>query len=351
VSYALAAFLYRIFISLSIAAFVAQKFFFFGVVLALLAISNALLWPFLKGLHYLAVSPRLDRHRGRALLLSGLSAGAAAALLFAAPAPLATIQEGVVAPTETRVLRADADGDVALLLARSGEAVVAGQPILRLADPLLDTEAELVLAELAEMRARFQALPIEAANDRDIVREQARKIAEQGRDLRERAARLTLLAGAAGTLLVGPDQDLQGRYIRQGDLLGYVVAAGAQRVQVLLAEDQVDLVQVRRGPVTLRLVDTPDTSWQARDLRIAPSPTHALPHPALADMGGGPVAMDPANPERSLQPWYRADLTFDAPRALPPGLRVYVRFDHGSEPLGYRLWRFVRRQFLSRFDV
>ena len=33
------------------------------------------------------------------------------------------------------------------------------------------------------------------------------------------------------------------------------------------------------------------------------------------------------------------------------GGRVYVRFDHGSEPLAYRWYRSVRAVFLKRFNV
>ena len=43
---------------------------------------------------------------------------------------------------------------------------------------------------------------------------------------------------------------------------------------------------------------------------------------------------------------------------LPPevphdylGSRVYVRFEHGAEPVGQRLWRATRRAFLSHFHV
>lgn len=43
---------------------------------------------------------------------------------------------------------------------------------------------------------------------------------------------------------------------------------------------------------------------------------------------------------------------------LPPaegyynvGERVYVRFDHGAEPLVWRWYRGIRQLFLKRFDV
>jgi putative peptide zinc metalloprotease protein len=38
-------------------------------------------------------------------------------------------------------------------------------------------------------------------------------------------------------------------------------------------------------------------------------------------------------------------------RAPRYGERVFVRFDHGFEPLGFQAYRAVRRLFLRQFDV
>jgi putative peptide zinc metalloprotease protein len=49
---------------------------------------------------------------------------------------------------------------------------------------------------------------------------------------------------------------------------------------------------------------------------------------------------------------------FQVELALPPdvrspylGARVFVRFDHGFEPVGVQLYRSLRRLLLRRFDV
>jgi putative peptide zinc metalloprotease protein len=49
---------------------------------------------------------------------------------------------------------------------------------------------------------------------------------------------------------------------------------------------------------------------------------------------------------------------FQLDLALPPevrssylGARVYVRFNHGFEPVGFQLYRGLRQLFLRRFDV
>lgn len=351
VLYGITSFVYRIIISLSIAAVVAHKFFFVGVALAIVSLCSVLVWPLLKGLRYLLMSPRLDRHRGRAIVVSAVTAGLIGFALFGMNVPLATVQQGVVTMDEGRSLRAGAAGEVAVVPALDGAAVEPGRMVVRLEDPLMDAEADLLLASLAEIRARFQALPVEEASDREILREQARRIVQEMDDLRTRSAGLTLVAGAPGELLIGSPRDLPGRYAKKGDLFGYVAAPGIQRVQVLLAQDQIDLVHSRAGAIALRFVDQPDVTWTGRLVRLSPSAGHDIPHPALATSGGGAVAMDPADPKRTLDPWYTADVEVNVPRPLPPGLRALLRFDHGMEPIGYSVWRFLRRQFLGEFNV
>ena len=64
--------------------------------------------------------------------------------------------------------------------------------------------------------------------------------------------------------------------------------------------------------------------------------------------------MDPRDPtgERTLARVFQFEL------GLPPefesinyGQRVYVRFDHGREPLATQWYRSLRQLFLSRFGV
>ncbi len=105
VSYGVTSFVYRILISLSIAVLVAHKFFFVGVALAILSVSSVIVWPVVKGLRYLLFSPRLDRRRGRAIVVSGGAAGLFGFALFGLNLPLATLQQGVVTMDEGRSLR------------------------------------------------------------------------------------------------------------------------------------------------------------------------------------------------------------------------------------------------------
>jgi putative peptide zinc metalloprotease protein len=91
----------------------------------------------------------------------------------------------------------------------------------------------------------------------------------------------------------------------------------------------------------------------ARILRLMPAATHELPSLALSTDGGGLFALDPAHKDKAqvFERLFQLDLILDSPLMDKVEERVYVRFEHGTEPLVFRLWRAVRRLLMSRFEV
>src|SRR5262249_45960567 len=65
--FAVASFLYRTVITFTIALFIATKLFFIGIALAIVSLFTSLVWPVVKGIKYVLVSPQLARQRRRAI--------------------------------------------------------------------------------------------------------------------------------------------------------------------------------------------------------------------------------------------------------------------------------------------
>jgi len=63
---------------------------------------------------------------------------------------------------------------------------------------------------------------------------------------------------------------------------------------------------------------------------------------------------DPRDPQgrTAVRKVFQVDLELPVPDGLVNlGGRVYVRFDHGREPLAAQWYRQLRQLFLARFDV
>ena len=85
-----------------------------------------------------------------------------------------------------------------------------------------------------------------------------------------------------------------------------------------------------------------------------PAATDELPSRTLSQEGGGEIAIDPR--DRMGVKAFKKVFLFDLEmpikaRLYNVGGRVYVRFDHGREPLVYRWYRAARKLFLRRFNV
>ncbi|RDD62473.1 site-2 protease family protein [Ferruginivarius sediminum] len=353
--YAPASFAYRIVLMLTIALFVAEAVPLVGIALAVWTVLLTLGAPAWKIARHLLTSARLERVRGRALAVTAAGCAGFVALLFAVPVPHATVAQGVVWAPEAGRVTATGDGFVRRVVVEQGAEVGPGQPLLRLEDPLLRREARVKAAKLDVLELERISREAESLTESRLVARKAAFAREDLAHVERKLAELTVTSPRAGRVRLLNPGDLPNRFVRRGELLGYVLRHGERRVRVVVLQDAVDLVRNDTRRIDLRLARDPGA--EVRDVRVVrevPSGDRELPNPALALSAGGPLPLDPNDPNRrrALETFYQIEL------ALPPDLgplgvgeRVHARFDHGREPLAAQLWRYARQTFLERLDI
>lgn len=352
--YAVAAFLYRLMLTLTIALLVGTQFFLVGVLIAIWSLVLMLGVPLAKGARFLLSGPALRRQRGRALAVTAGGFAALAALLFALPLPHATVAEGVIWVRGEATLHAGADGTVVALHAEQGAALGQGAPILLIEDPALAARARVLAGRVAELEAHHAMRDLSDPVRARITLEELNLAKADLAAVRERLGHLTLRSRAEGRLSLHRPNDIIGRHVRRGELLGHVVPAEDPVIRVVVPESEADLVLQRTRAVALRRASERARVLEARIERISPRLEENLPSPALATAGGGGVSLDPTDPlrARTIGRFLHLDLALaEAPEAMRLGERVHVRFAHGAEPLAGRLWRGVRQVFLRHFAV
>ena len=352
--YGAAAFCYRMFISFTIALFVAGKFFIVGILLALWALTNQLLIPAGKMLGFLFAGQKLRAKRGRALSISFAIALLVGGMLFVFPAPLLTVSEGVVWVPEQTELRVETDGFVEDVLVKNGQQVNKGDVLVRLSAPFLDANEKVLIARKDELQTRLNVARVQDRVQAEILKEKMDTVIAELRRVKERRAALNVSAPQAGRVVLPMEQDLAGRYIRQGQLVGYVMQTGALTVRTIVKQNDIGLILTRTESVEVRLSENIPHAYPAQILRQVPAATESLPSAALGTSGGGQFDIDPTdnNRTRLLEQAFQLDLTID-PSAVSEmvGGRVYVRFDQGSEPLAFQWYRSLKQLFLRRFGV
>ena len=381
VGYAPLAFAYRMFVLFSIAVFIASGYFFIGVLIAGWGIVASLVLPLVRGVRRMAGDSALDAQatRVRGMLLGAVVL--AAVLLFGVPLPYHSVAEGVVWPPDSAVLRAQGAGFVSRVLARPGQRVQPGDAVLECVDPnlsarLADQRGRLALAQ-ARYDAAFGVQPARAA----LMAEELRREQAVLATLEDDARRLVLRAGAGGALLLPKPDDLPGRYLKRGDVVGHIDTGEPPVVRVVLPQWQVAPLRMSTSAhnaaqgaaaaapgsganpaagaapalrIEVRLPQDPASVWPATLNRSVPSAARELPSPALGTSGGGDIALDPRDPKglQALQSMFEHELQL--PAGLPYrqiGTRVQVRFEHEAEPIAWRIGRALRRLFLSQFQL
>lgn len=352
--YGIAAFIYRIFITFIIIIFIAGQFFVIGVLLALWAIATQVLMPIGKSVAFLFNSPVLRRKRGKAIAVSMVILALAGGLLFVIPAPSWTRTEGVIWVPEEAQVRAGAEGFVVGLLAPVDSEVRRGQPIIQAEEPFLGTRVAMLDAQHAELSAKYDALmPVDRVQA-SLVREQIVSAQANLQRAQERAAELVFRSPTNGKLIVPNAADLPGRFVKKGQLVGYVIEPRELTARVVLLQDDIAKVRQETKGVEVMLAGWDARPLAARIRREVPGASHNLPTAALGSSGGGAIAVDPRDKDgvTTLNQIFQIELSIPAEmRYEYLGARVFVRFDHGFEPVGFQIYRALRRLLLRHFNV
>ncbi len=351
--YAPLALAYRMFVLFSIAVFIASRYFFIGVLIAAWGIVASLLIPWGRGLKRLAGDPALEPQAWRVRRVLWAAGSVVALLLFVVPLPHHSMATGVVWPSDNAVLRAQGAGFISKLLLRPGDKVQAGQTVAELVDPALDAKLGEQRGRLELAQAKYDAAfgntvvsPSRAALLLDEVRREQASLVS----LEDEAAKLVVRAEVAGTLLLPRPDDLPGRFMKRGEVVGHVDTGEPARVRVVLPQWQSEAVKA----VEVRLPQQAGQTYGATIVRSVPAAQRELPSPALGTAAGGDIPLDPHDPKglQALQTLFESELLLGPEMPYRQiGARVLVRLQHESEPLAQRLWQGLRRLFLSHFQL
>jgi putative peptide zinc metalloprotease protein len=352
--YAVASFVYRLAVVLSITLFVASRYFVVGVILAIWGIVMMIVVPVGKQVNFLFASPVLRERRRQAFAITGGALVAIAAFLLLVPLPYSTIAAGVLWIPGDAIVHARTEGTVVGLLEVPDTHVTAGVPIFQLQDPLLEAKVRAQEAKTEGLRLRFVAASVKDPAEAQIATQSLRHAEADLALLRQHQDDLLVRSPNHGRFVVLQPNDLVGGFVRKGDVLGYVLRRDISTVLVVVDEESADLVRRNTTGVEVRLAHQPEVVLAATVVREVPMFSDRLPSMALSTAGGGDVAMDPTDSShaRALSKLLQFEISLS--EELPEhdfGERVFVRFRHHNEALAFRIYRAARQLVMSRLNV
>ena len=165
---------------------------------------------------------------------------------------------------------------------------------------------------------------------------------------------LVIRSPADGQFVVGQAQDMTGKYVHKGDLLGHVVLNELPILLVTVPETVADRVRRETRGIEVRIAGQLDQVRKAVIVRERPYIDDQAPHAALTTLGGGSILLNPSDQRslRSLDRMMQFELAFLDPMSVATvGQRAHIRFEFENEPAAVQIYRTVRQLFLGWFNV
>jgi len=347
--YGLASPVYRLTVLISIALYLSSEFLIVGVILASWAIFVQILKPLLLTLRFLATSQRLEARRTRAFFMfATLIFGCIGLLLL--PVPLTTQTQGVIWLNNQGEILTPSDSFVKDVLLASGSDVKSGNLLLILEDKALIAQHEILEARLRELRTE-QFFERESSRVRAaMVEDDIKAVTAELKQVTSQLAALQVLSPLSGRFILHDPHELHGKFVRKGEMLGYIIHSEQPIVRAVVKQDSVGLLRSRAVSIEVMLAEQMDAPVQATLLREIPAGSTTLPSAALGGLGGGQISIDTRD-ELGLTATERV---FQLDLALPAGTnvrgiggRAYVRLDYGYEPLWRQWTRSIQQLLLS----
>lgn len=350
-SYALLSNVYRFFLMMSIAWMLSDRYFLFGVSLAVFIVVTSLLLPLMRTIKNTSESVDVSVFR-RLLVLVGLPLLLSVPLL-AMPMPMVTNATGVVWLPDEAVVRADNDCEVTEVGAEPGSKVLVGDYLFLCEDPELLIRIRSLQAQVDELAARSAGLV--ASNPYEYQRLQIEQdvLEAQFLDANSRSKNMHVFASIEGTFDISGTSELAGRFLMTGDVAAYIVPEQARTVRVALIEDHLGaLKNLNTVTVRMRGKNGETTVFDSSIQRQTPEASVYVADVSLTTAGGGDLLADPSgNGLKLLRPAFELDLAWpESANSSVIGTHVGVKFRHAPEPIFARCKRWLQREFLGRMS-
>ncbi len=345
---------YRITVLVGLVWLVSSRFFVVGILIALWGTVSLLILPTLRGMSRFLSSPAVRYRRSRLMAIGGGTISGLLLLLFVFPMPLWTTTQGVIWLPEQSVIRAGTECEVVEVLQPVKKIVEKDAALLKGSNPFLEAEVDIYRARLEELYAGYNAQPLHERLKRKMFLEEIERTKGDLCQIEEQLENLLVRSPARGKFILLNERNLPGHFVRQGELLGYIVADHRPTIRAVVSQADIGLLRKRVTRVEVRLAEEVAIPLKASIERIIPAADLTLPSAALGTAGGGSIPIDPSDPEklRALDSIFQLDLSLpDEVKDPHIGGRVYVRFEHGSMPLAMQWYRSLRQLFLRKFYV
>lgn len=344
VSYALAAFLWRILITVSIALSAEVLFHGAGVVLAVISIGMWLAMPAYKSIVALRDNNQASYPRMAAIT------GTIALCLFSLWAFVPWYSQAsvpiVVDYHPTQEIRCGVSGFLAQCHVKIGDKVQEGDVLATLTNREMELESANLVLEIEQSIQRERDYRYEDAIGAVQV-EQKTQLSLQSRlaQITEQIQSLTVVAPTSGIIAANEIESREGTVLSAGDRLMVMGADKREMIYGLIDQSEIDAFKDKIGEsVKIHVWGSGLSSFNGEISRVLPRASNELRHDALGAHTGGPLTVRPKEQADQtaqsqvelIEPRFPMHIQFAGCRAeqVRPGQSGYARLNYKSGTVG-----------------
>ncbi|MEX8493767.1 hypothetical protein [Sphaerotilus sp.] len=355
---------YRLSVMAGIVLFVADQYLGVGLVVAVALLVINFLAP-LQRMCVTLAQPLFRFQQKQLMRRTALVLGVSLGVLVLVPMPDSRVLDGVVEARLNSHINTDSGGLVQQASVPSGQWVRAGELLVQLVNPELDSELVTVRAQLREAGVQEQRALADGGVDLVPVRERLRTLGGLERELLRQQAALTVRAPHAGVWVMPDAAHRVGGWVGRGADLGVVVDdRELVFLGVLRQEAALALTTLQPGSAGVRIEGERDQVREVARLTLLPHSQSTLPSTALTPLAGGSVAVlrTESGPTQAVEPFFllRAELVAQPSRQemqtasvdpLRHGRTSWVRIQLPARPLLVQGWVRLTQYLQRRYQV
>jgi putative peptide zinc metalloprotease protein len=361
VTYAVASYLYRWFVTFSILFFLAQVLKPYGLqsisyLLALGSLIPLLVVPCYQICKFMYQPGRMRKvKKARAAGFFAVATAIVAGILLI-PTPLRVKGTLVLTAAKPELVYAEVPGRLVALEVRDNQWVQRGTILAKLSNPekLRERAAMQEQVDVNNVKAdAYGALPsLVGRGLSEQYRENAIGLEPAVNKINDQIGKLNLVAPRDGVAIGVPHAETTGQWLKSDK--PFCEIGDPRRLEAHLILDQTDIDLVRydrdgRLPTAwVKVYGDSERTRKSRVAEVAKRNRDEIP-PELSNLAGGEIATKPDEKTGQAKPLsavYEVIIPVDnADGSLQPGLRGFAKIDGGTYTVGWWLWRLITKTF------
>jgi putative peptide zinc metalloprotease protein len=292
VTYAIASFVYRLLVAIAIALFVADEWFFLGVLVFVISIYMWVLKPIIDFFKYIFTNSDIKRVKKRVYYIVGSLVLFLFVVVFVVRFPFAIKANGIVIENNYKDIYLDTNGFLKQIYAQEGEYVKKGDTLIAFENFEIDAEIKKIKASIEETKAYKIKAKTNSKADVSSINEHLKLLEDRLNYMIEKRDSLVLKADKDGYFVYSDIKNKNGKWFTQGTKLGAIIPNGEVHFQAVVPQEEAfNIFASKIEGGSLKLYGIESETIDVSKMTIIPYQKQELPSAVLGWLGGGDMAV------------------------------------------------------------